>query len=67
MDDIFFMNHEKIRRDFPALSEWTYLDTAFVGSYSYQVRKGYDESLDQWMRFDTSNKHTFLIISLIRP
>ncbi len=54
------MDYEKIRSDFPALSEWTYLDTAFVGLYPNQVREGYDEFLNQWMRFDTVGKRTIL-------
>jgi len=54
------MEYERIRNDFPALSEWTYLDTAFVGLYPLQVREGYDEFLDQWMHFNTSGKNTIL-------
>jgi cysteine desulfurase/selenocysteine lyase len=54
------MDYKKIRDDFPALNEWTYLDTAFVGLYPRQVRAGYDEFLDQWMNFNTLGKNTIL-------
>lgn len=54
------MDIEKIRRDFPALEEWTYLDTAFVGLHPRQVRDGYDEFLDRWMRFNVSGTKTIL-------
>jgi selenocysteine lyase/cysteine desulfurase len=49
-----------IRRDFPALEEWTYLDNAFIGLYPHQVREGYDEFLDMWMKFSTSGTKTIL-------
>jgi len=50
------MNVERIRRDFPALDEWTYLDTSFIGLYPRQVRRGYDDFLDQWMGFTVGTK-----------
>lgn len=54
------MDVDQIRRDFPALDEWTYLDTAFVGLFPRQVREGYDEFLEQWMRFDAAGTRTIL-------
>jgi selenocysteine lyase/cysteine desulfurase len=54
------MDIEAIRKDFPALKEWTYLDTSFVGVYPRQVRSGYDEFLDQWMNFTPSGTKTIL-------
>ncbi len=54
------MDIDRIRRDFPALDEWTYLDTAFVGLYPRQVREGYDEFLDRWMRFKVAGNRTIL-------
>jgi len=50
------MNIDQIRRDFPALDEWTFLDTSFIGLYPRQVREGYDDFLDQWMNFATGTK-----------
>jgi len=50
------MNVETIRRDFPALDEWTYLDTSFIGLYPRQVREGYAVFLDQWMNFAAGTK-----------
>lgn len=54
------MNIEAIRGDFPALDEWTYLDTAFVGLYPRQVREGYDDFLDEWMYFKAGMEKTIL-------
>ncbi len=54
------MNIESIRRDFPALEEWTYLDNAFVGLYPRQVRAGYEEFLDRWMNFSVEGTKTIL-------
>ena len=54
------MNIESIRRDFPALEEWTYLDNAFVGLYPRQVRAGYEEFLDRWMNFSAEGTKTIL-------
>ncbi|TEU13070.1 aminotransferase class V-fold PLP-dependent enzyme, partial [Candidatus Bathyarchaeota archaeon] len=51
---------ESIRRDFPALEEWTYLDNSFVGLYPRQVREGYDEFLDRWMNFSAAGTRTIL-------
>jgi len=51
---------ESIRRDFPALEEWTYLDNSFVGLYPRQVREGYDEFLDRWMNFSAAGTKTIL-------
>ena len=51
---------ESIRRDFPALEEWTYLDSSFVGLYPRQVREGYDEFLDMWMSFGVAGTSTIL-------
>lgn len=54
------MDIESIRRDFPALEEWTYLDNAFVGLYPRQVREGYEEFLDKWMNFSAEGTKTIL-------
>lgn len=54
------MDIESIRRDFPALEEWTYLDNAFVGLYPRQVRAGYEEFLDRWMNFSAEGTKTIL-------
>ena len=54
------MDVDQIRNDFPALCEWTYLDTAFVGLYPRQVREGYDEFLDRWMHFVAAGTETIL-------
>jgi cysteine desulfurase/selenocysteine lyase len=54
------LNIESIRRDFPALEEWTYLDNAFVGLYPRQVRAGYEEFLDRWMNFRAEGTKTIL-------
>lgn len=45
------MDIDRIRSDFPALKEWTYLDTSFVGLIPNQVKEGYDEWLRQWHHF----------------
>jgi len=45
------MNIDEIRRDFPALKEWTYLDNSFVGLMPKQVKEGYDEWINQWYYF----------------
>ncbi|HIH89227.1 TPA: hypothetical protein HA344_08480, partial [Candidatus Bathyarchaeota archaeon] len=47
---------DEIRRDFPALAEWTYLDNAFVSLMPRQVREGYDRWADQWYNFDVGNR-----------
>ena len=54
------MDIESIRKDFPALEEWTYLDNSFVGLYPRQVREGYDEFLDRWMNFSAAGTKTIL-------
>lgn len=54
------LNIDKIRQDFPALENWTYLDTSFVGLYPRQVRLGYEEFLNQWMEFKVSESKTIL-------
>lgn len=54
------MNIDKIRCDFPALKEWTYLDTAFVGLFPRQVRGGYEEFIDNWMNFRVTGRKTIL-------
>jgi cysteine desulfurase/selenocysteine lyase len=54
------MDISRIRSDFPALKEWTYLDTAFVGLYPLQVRQGYEEFLDRWMQFKVTGGKTIL-------
>jgi selenocysteine lyase/cysteine desulfurase len=47
---------EEIRRDFPALKKWTYLDNAFVGLMPKQVREGYDRWANEWYEFDVGNR-----------
>jgi selenocysteine lyase/cysteine desulfurase len=54
------MDMLQIRNDFPALKEWTYLDTSFMGLYPIQVRQGYDEFLNQWMQFKVTAGQTIL-------
>ena len=54
------MDISRIRSDFPALQDWTYLDTAFVGLYPVQVGQGYDEFLDGWMQFKVTRGMTLL-------
>jgi selenocysteine lyase/cysteine desulfurase len=50
----------RIRSDFPALKEWTYLDTSFMGLSPLQVRQGYEEFLDRWMLFKVAMGKTIL-------
>ncbi len=54
------MDVSSIRRDFPVLKDWTYLDNAFVGLMPTQVKEGYGEYVDQWYRFDTTGDRTIL-------
>ena len=54
------MNIDKIRKDFPALAEWTYLDNAFVGLIPIQVKEGYDEFVDIWMNLRVEGTRTIL-------
>ena len=54
------MDISRVRSDFPALREWTYLDTAFIGLYPIQVRRGYEEFLDRWMQFKVAGGKTIL-------
>ena len=51
---------ESVRRDFPALADWVYLDTAFVGLMPRQVREGYDEWADEWYRLSLEPGETIL-------
>ncbi len=55
------MDIKKIRKDFPAIDDWTYLDSAFVGLYPKQVREGYDYFLDQWMGFRPTGGNTTIL------
>jgi len=50
----------KIRADFPALKEWTYLDNSFVGLIPRQVKEGYDEFIDEWVNLDIKGDRTIL-------
>jgi len=50
----------KIRNDFPVLSEWTYLDNAFVGLMPHQVREGYIEWADEWHNYTLHPGETIL-------
>ena len=54
------MDVSSIRRDFPVLRDWAYLDSAFVGLMPDQVRDGYAEYVDLWHRFDTTGDKTIL-------
>lgn len=54
------MDIETIRKDFPALKEWTYLDNSFVGLIPRQVKEGYDSFVNQWMNFSPSGTKTIL-------
>ncbi|MCW4048775.1 MAG: aminotransferase class V-fold PLP-dependent enzyme [Candidatus Bathyarchaeota archaeon] len=54
------MDIQAIRKDFPVLKEWVYLDNAFVGLMPKQVRDGYNSYVDQWYRFDTTGDRTIL-------
>jgi selenocysteine lyase/cysteine desulfurase len=54
------VDFSRVRNDFPALAEWTYLDNAFVGLMPRQVREGYDEYLDLWYRFRPPGDSTIL-------
>ena len=54
------MDVSAIRRDFPVLRDWVYLDNAFVGLMPAQVRDGYGEYVDQWYMFDTTGDRTIL-------
>lgn len=54
------MDIMQIRNDFPALREWTYLDTSFMGLYPLQVRQGYEEFLNRWMQFKVTAGKTIL-------
>ncbi len=47
---------EEIRRDFPVLREWVYLDNAFVGLMPRQVREGYNMWADEWYNFDVGSR-----------
>jgi selenocysteine lyase/cysteine desulfurase len=51
---------EKVRRDFPLLGEWVYLDNAFVGVMPKQVKEGYIEYIDMWYRFNPPGEKTIL-------
>ena len=54
------MDVERIRSDFPALREWTYLDNSFVGLVPRQVKEGYDEFIDEWVNLDIKDNTTIL-------
>ncbi len=47
---------EEIRRDFPVLRDWVYLDNAFVGLMPRQVREGYNLWADEWYNFYVGNR-----------
>ena len=42
-----------LRNDFPPLKTWTYLDTAFIGLLSRQVKAAHERHLDERFRFDS--------------
>jgi cysteine desulfurase/selenocysteine lyase len=54
------MDIDKVRLDFPVLSEWVYLDNAFVGLMPRQVKEGYDAFIEQWYKFQTGVQGTIL-------
>jgi cysteine desulfurase/selenocysteine lyase len=54
------VDFDKVRGDFPALKEWTYLDNAFVGLMPRQVKEGYEEYLDLWYMFRPPGDSTIL-------
>jgi selenocysteine lyase/cysteine desulfurase len=54
------MDVSTVRKDFPVLMDWAYLDNAFVGLMPAQVRDGYGEYVDQWYYFDTTGDRTIL-------
>jgi selenocysteine lyase/cysteine desulfurase len=54
------LNIKKIRNDFPLLSEWVYLDNAFVGVIPKQVKEGYEEFIDLWYNFRPPGDKTIL-------
>jgi selenocysteine lyase/cysteine desulfurase len=51
---------EEIRKDFPLLSSWVYLDNAFVGVMPKQVKEGYEEYIDLWYNFSPPGDKTIL-------
>ena len=42
-----------LRKDFPPLANWTYLDTAFIRLLSRQVKAAHERHLDERYRFDS--------------
>ncbi len=54
------LNIEEIRKDFPLLDEWVYLDNAFVGVMPKQVKEGYEEYVDLWYNFSPPGDKTIL-------
>ncbi len=54
------LNIQEIREDFPLLTEWAYLDNAFVGVMPKQVKKGYEEYVDLWYHFSPPGDKTIL-------
>lgn len=57
---VLAMDIFKVRQDFPALSNWTYLDSSFVGLIPNQVKEGYDTFVDLWLYFNASGEKTIL-------
>jgi cysteine desulfurase / selenocysteine lyase len=45
-----------IRKDFPPLKKITYLDTAFVGLMSHQVKKAHEDFLEERLQFGPFSK-----------
>jgi len=54
------MDIHNIRKDFPALDSWTYLDNAFVGLIPRSVKDGYEEFVNRWLYFDAASGKTIL-------
>ena len=42
-----------LRNDFPPLKNWTYLDAAFIGLLSQQVKAAHERHLNERFRFDS--------------
>jgi selenocysteine lyase/cysteine desulfurase len=60
------LNVVKIRRDFPLLRDWVYLDNAFVGVIPKHVKQGYEEYIDLWYNFNPPGEKTILQEWLMR-
>lgn len=50
-----------LRSDFPPLKTWTYLDTAFIGLLSHQVKAAHERHLDERFRFDSVPENSSIL------